>query len=154
MNKEMNPTAKTSMIIRRPVNEVFDSFVDPEKITKFWLSKTTGPLGPGKSVTWHFMVEGAVTKMDVLKFELNKQIDFKWEDGSVSELRFDKIDDNKSIIDIKTYGFAGTPEEMMEAAIDNTSGFTIVICDLKTYLEEGRSMNICRDKAELITREM
>lgn len=154
MNKEIIPIAKTSMIIRRPVSEVFNSFVDPEKITKFWLSSTTAPLGPEVSVVWEFMVEGAVTNVEVTYFDLDKQIDIRWEDGSISELRFDKIDDNKSIIDIKSYGFTGTPEEVLETAIDSTSGFTIVVCDLKTYLEEGRSMNICRDKAELITRQM
>lgn len=154
MNNDFNPIAKTSILIRRPVSEVFDSFVDPEKITKFWLSSTTGPLGDGKSATWYFMVEGAVTNVEVITFDLNKQLDIKWEDGSISEFHFDKIDDSKSIIDIKSYGFAGTIQEKVEAAIDSTSGFTFVVCDLKTYLEEGKAMNICRDKAELITSEI
>ena len=154
MNNDFNPIAKTSILIRRPVSEVFDSFVDPEKITKFWLSSTTGALGDGKSATWYFMVEGAVTNFEVISFDLNKQIDIKWEDGSISEFHFDRIDDSKSILDIKSYGFAGTTQEKIEAAIDSTSGFTFVVCDLKTYLEEGKSMNICRDKAELITSEI
>jgi hypothetical protein len=39
-------------------------------------------------------------------------------------------------------------------ATNNVEGFTIVLCDLKTLLESGRSANLVRDKAELITRQM
>ena len=32
--------------------------------------------------------------------------------------------------------------------------FSIVLCDLKTLLESGRSANLVKDKAELIHRSM
>ena len=31
-----------------------------------------------------------------------------------------------------------------------TEGFSIVLCDLKTFLESGKSANLVRAKAELI----
>ena len=38
-----------------------------------------------------------------------------------------------------------------ESAVGNaTEGFCIVLCDLKTLLESGRSANLVRDRAELI----
>jgi hypothetical protein len=34
--------------------------------------------------------------------------------------------------------------------VNATEGFTIVLCDLKTLLESGRSANLVRSKAALI----
>ena len=42
--------AKATMLIRRPRTEVFDAFVQPQLITKFWLKSTTGPLAAGVQV--------------------------------------------------------------------------------------------------------
>jgi uncharacterized protein YndB with AHSA1/START domain len=49
------------MLIRRPRAEVFNAFVQPQLITKFWLKSTTGPLTTGAQVEWDFMVPGATT---------------------------------------------------------------------------------------------
>jgi uncharacterized protein YndB with AHSA1/START domain len=38
------------MLIRRPVAEVFDAFVDPKITSKFWFTKGSGKLEPGKRV--------------------------------------------------------------------------------------------------------
>ena len=49
-------------------------------------------------------------------------------------------------------GFAGP--DLLAQATDTIEGFSIVLCDLKTLLETGRSANLVRDKAELIARSM
>jgi len=46
------PVAKAEMLIRKPVVEVFEAFVNHEITTKFWFSKSSGRLEAGKQVTW------------------------------------------------------------------------------------------------------
>ncbi len=46
------PVAKTGMLIRRPVAEVCDAFLNPEVTTKFWFTKGSGKLESGKKVQW------------------------------------------------------------------------------------------------------
>ena len=46
--------AKAQMLIRRPVEEVFEAFVDPDIITKFWFDNSSGRLENGKSVQWRW----------------------------------------------------------------------------------------------------
>ncbi len=46
------PVAKAEMLIRKPVAEVFEAFINPEITTKFWFTKSSGRLEPGKQVTW------------------------------------------------------------------------------------------------------
>ena len=40
MNKHLQ--AKAGMLIRRPVKDVFEAFVDPKITTKFWFTRAAG----------------------------------------------------------------------------------------------------------------
>jgi uncharacterized protein YndB with AHSA1/START domain len=137
--------AEASMLIRRPVAEVFDAFVNPETITKFWLEGTTGPLAKGAQVQWRFMVPGATETVAVTAFEDQSRIAFDWSDGNSVKLVFEEHGNGITHLTVKVTGLKTEPE-----AVNATEGFSIVLCDLKTLLENGRSANLVRDKAELI----
>ena len=137
--------ARASMLIRRPVVEVFDAFVNPATITKFWLEGTTGPLAKGAQVSWRFMVPGATETVTVTLFEENKRIAFEWSDGNRVNMVFEARGNGAAHLAVEVTGLEN------ESAVGNaTEGFSIVLCDLKTLLESGRSANLVRDKAELI----
>jgi uncharacterized protein YndB with AHSA1/START domain len=38
------PIAKTGMLVRKPVADVFEALVNPDITTKFWFSKSSGGL--------------------------------------------------------------------------------------------------------------
>ena len=44
------PVARPQMLIRKPVAEVFEAFVDPAVTSKFWFTKGSERLATGKSV--------------------------------------------------------------------------------------------------------
>jgi uncharacterized protein YndB with AHSA1/START domain len=44
--------AKAQMLLRRPVADVFEAFVDPAVTTKFWFTRSSGKLEAGKEVQW------------------------------------------------------------------------------------------------------
>ncbi|WP_449398004.1 hypothetical protein [Chryseobacterium wanjuense] len=50
----MNPNVyvEAQMLIRKPVEDVFNAFINPEVTTNFWFTKSTGKLEEGKTVTW------------------------------------------------------------------------------------------------------
>ena len=146
------PVAKSSTLIRCPVADVFNAFVDPEMIKKFWLAETTGPLAPGARVTWTFMVPGAKDDVTVVAFEKDRHIAFDWSDGISVNLYFEESNDNLTTLRVTAEGFRG--ENALSDAINATEGFAIVLCDLKSLLETGSSGGFVRDKAELIRRSM
>jgi len=137
--------AQASMLIRRPVAEVFDAFVSPQTITKFWLESTTGPLAKGAQVKWRFMVPGATESVTVIAFEDQGRIAFDWSHGNTVNMVFEAHGNGATRLTVKVTGF-----ENESAVVNATEGFSIVLCDLKTLLESGRSANLVRDKAELI----
>lgn len=140
--------AKAEMLIRSSAQSCFDAFVNPATIVKFWLDKTTGPLKPGATVTWHFMVPGAEDTVTVTRFEAPHRLGFSWSDGIAVDMNFKAQGAGATVVSVVATGF----EEAAEA-VGATEGFSTVLCDLKTLLESGKSANLVRDKAELISAE-
>jgi uncharacterized protein YndB with AHSA1/START domain len=144
---EVNATA--AMLIRKPVRDVFDAFVNPRSLEKFWLKRASGPLARDATVEWEFMVEGARETVTVTEFVLNQIIAFRWSGGIAVTLRFEQHDTNSTRLSVSATGFTGADAPSL--AVNATEGFTIVACDLKTLLETGKSGNMVRDKAALIS---
>ena len=88
MSAKKQILASVSGLIRRPVSEVFSAFTDPEKITKFWLSRSSGALEVGKTVRWDFMVPGSTVETTVTALETDKLISVSWSDGTTVEWNF------------------------------------------------------------------
>lgn len=149
----MDDTAVTaSMLIRRSPAEIFDAFVDPDTLCRFWLDAATGPLAPGATVEWRFKVPGVSGTVTVTHFEAPRRLSFKFSDGQEVTLSFDFHDGDATRVAASCKGFPA--EKLIERATNTVEGFSIVLCDLKTLLETGRSANLTRDKAELIARQM
>lgn len=144
--------ANAKMLIRRQTSDVFNAFAQPETITKFWLKSTTGPLFEGAKVEWEFMVPGAKEKVSVTAFEEPRRFAFSWSDGLKVDVTFTEERDGATVVAVQATGFRG--EDEVDQVVNATEGFSIVLCDLKTLLESGRSANLVKDKSELIHRSM
>ena len=68
------PTIEAQMLIRRPVTEVFEAFVNPEITTKFWFTRSSGRLELDRNVRWDWEMFGVGTDIKVKALELNKRI--------------------------------------------------------------------------------
>jgi uncharacterized protein YndB with AHSA1/START domain len=144
--------ATASMLIRRAPAEIFDAFVDPGTLCRFWLDSASGPLTPGAVVTWRFKVPGISDTVTVTGFERPRRLAFRFSDGMDVAMSFDLHDGDATRVAVTCTGFAD--ENLLAQATSTIEGFSIVLCDLKTLLESGRSANLVRDKAELIARQM
>lgn len=143
--------AGAKMPIRRPAAEVFSAFVQPDLITKFWLKSTAGPLAQGAQVEWQFMVPGATERVRVTAFDAPRRIAFSWLEGGLDvDMNFLAEQKDFTVFSVEVRGFQG--EGAMEQVVNATEGFSIVLCDLKVFLETGRPANLVKDKAELIHR--
>ncbi|MDQ1830738.1 SRPBCC domain-containing protein [Massilia scottii] len=142
--------ARAKMPIRCTATQAFDAFVQPDRITSFWLTSASAPLGPGAQVAWQFMVAGASECVNVTAFERPRHIAFTWTgsglfvDISLAE------QGGMTVVGVEVRGFGG--DDAMDQIVNATEGFSIVLCDLKVFLESGRPANLVRDKAALIER--
>ena len=63
------PTAKAQMLIRKPVREVFEAFIDPAITSKFWFTKGSGRLEAGTTVHWEWEMYNISVPVDVKEIE-------------------------------------------------------------------------------------
>jgi uncharacterized protein YndB with AHSA1/START domain len=154
MQQFAGPIAKVQILIRKPAPEVFRAITTPEGLEQFWLSKASGPLTPGATVQWDFMVPGIRDQVTVKEFAPDSNLLVEFSDGTSA--RWDLISraDGHTKLEVSNWGFKGTPEEIIEQALESTQGFTLVLSDLKVFLEHGRSPNLTRDKARLIQEHL
>ncbi|TKC14781.1 SRPBCC family protein [Robertmurraya kyonggiensis] len=137
--------SKVEMLIRKPVNEVFEAFIDPSITTKFWFTKSSGRLEVGKRIRWDWEMYGVSAELDVEELEQNNRIFIKFDDDTTVEWIFTPRTEG-TFVTIINAGFKGSPNEIVNQVIDSTGGFTIVLCGLKALLEHNIILNLVSDK--------
>ena len=147
MNEKQTPTVETQMLIRKPKEIVFQAFIDPEITTNFWFTKSSGPLEVGKVVTWEWEMYGVSTNVLIKEIIPNRLINTEWGDPATTVIyEFTALTDDTTYVVIKNYGFKEKGDDLIQAIIDNTGGFTTVLDGLKAYLEFGVRLNLIGDK--------
>lgn len=144
------PVAKTEMLIRAPVADVFEAFIDPERTSKFWFTRGSGRLEPGKQVRWDWDMYGVFADVDVKEVEPNKRILAEWggpdEPPTTVEWRFLTQSDGTTFVSITNSGFHGNGDEVVAQAIDAMGGFSLVLAGLKAWLEHGIDLHLVVDR--------
>lgn len=141
------PKVTAQMLIHRPAAEVFEAFINPEITTKFWFTKSSGRLVPGKKIRWDWEMFGVGSEISVKTIEQDRRILIEWDDPPCPvEWRFEPRGDRASLVKISNWGFRGSDSEVLAQAVDAKGGFTIVLAGLKAWLEHGVILNLVPDQ--------
>jgi uncharacterized protein YndB with AHSA1/START domain len=143
------PVAKAAMLIRRPVADVFQAFIDPAVTAKFWFSRGSAKLEPGARVEWHWDMYGFSVPVTVKAVEPNRRILVEWPgDGGATtiEWTFTARSNGTTFVAIANAGFSGDADAMVAQAIGATEGFTFVLAGLKALLEHDVGLNLVADR--------
>ena len=140
--------AKAEMLIRRPVAEVFEAFIDPAITTRFWFTRSSGRLEAGKRVRWDWEMYGHSIQVDVRAIEQDRRILIAWpaQDGPTTvEWIFTDRGDGTTFVGIAAQ-LAGAGDALLTEAIGTTEGFALVLAGLKALLEHGIALNLVADR--------
>ena len=143
------PITKTGMLIRKPVAEVFEAFINPEITTKFWFTKSSGRLEDGAQVQWDWEMYEISIPVSVQAIEPNKRIVITWPGYSsltTVEWEFEPQMDGTTFVRITESGFTGDGDELVKQVSDSTQGFTLVLAGLKAFLEHGIRLKLVADR--------
>jgi uncharacterized protein YndB with AHSA1/START domain len=148
MTREHAPVAKTGMLIRRPVSEVFEAFVDPAITTRFWFTKSSGRLETGKRIQWDWEMYGVSAQVVVKAIETDRRILIEWSGESTTtvEWLFTPRADDTTFVSITNSGFNGDRDEVVSQALDSVGGFSLVLAGLKALLEHNVILNLVPDR--------
>lgn len=134
------------MLIRKPINEVFETFINPEITAHFWFTKSTGKLEEGKITTWTWEMYNVSSDVKTLEIIPNQLIKTIWGNPSNNvDYKFKDME-NGTLVIIKSYGYKEEGEDLLKVINDNAGGFTTVLDGCKAYLEHGINLNLIKDK--------
>jgi uncharacterized protein YndB with AHSA1/START domain len=143
------PIARTGMLIRRPVADVFEAFINPDITTKFWFTKSSGRLEVGKQIQRDWEMYGMSIPVTATAIEPNKRIVIEWPGyGSPTTVEwiFAPQKEGTTFVSITNAGFAGDGDALVRQATDSTQGFSLVLAGLKALLEHDVRLNLVADR--------
>jgi len=130
---------KAALQILKPVNEVFETIVNPEKMRNYFISKSSGKMEEGKQILWQFPEFDKDFPIRVGKIILNQYISFYWdvdEKELLVEMTLTPKKDNATLVTI-TEKSRDNDEAGIEWLMKNTEGWANFLACLKAYLEYG-----------------
>jgi uncharacterized protein YndB with AHSA1/START domain len=137
------------MLIRKPVADVFEAFVNPDITSKFWFTKSSGRLEAGKQVQWEWEMYGISIPVTANVVDPNTRIVIEWSGYSgptTVEWIFAAQKDGTTFVSITEDGFTGDGDELVKHVTDSTQGFSLVLAGLKALLEHGVRLNLVADR--------
>ncbi len=149
MTQEKQEFAEAGMLIRKPVEQVFEAFINPEITTNFWFTKSTGRLDENREVLWTWEMYNHTVTVFIQSIISNEKIIIQWDnydDKTNVEWTFTLLDESRTFVKIINNGFKGTPNELCAQVRDSTEGFTLVLAGLKAYLEHNIQLNLITDR--------
>jgi uncharacterized protein YndB with AHSA1/START domain len=144
----MDIDVKVKDKILKPIAEVFDAIVNPDKLSNYFISRASGPLKEGESVTWFFDDVGGQVSVTVKIVNKNELIQFDWAASGVKaqvEMALTAIDSNSTSITITEKSFP-FDKAGVSKALQQTQGWTDFICSMKAFLYCGINLRNGRTK--------
>ncbi len=126
--------------IARSKSEVFNAIIEPEKMSNYFISESTGPMEEGKTVTWKFPEFEMTFPVNILKVKKYDMISFEWEGSPKKmlqvEIQLEEISSDKTLVNI-TEGTMKLDEDGIQWYGRNSGGWANFLACLKAYLEFG-----------------
>ena len=147
MKNNRSKCAEAQMLIRKPIEEVFEAFINPAITKNFWFTKASGKLEVGKKITWSWEMYNVSTTVVAQEILQNQKIVFEWDNPSKTvEINFRELDDDSTFVTVSESGYDKKGDELIALIKDATGGFTTVLDGLKAFLEHRINLNLIADK--------
>ena len=132
---------KAGIQILKPVGEVFDAIVNPDKMKNYFISRSTGCMNEGETLVWQFPEMETEFMIKVGTIEKDKYISYYWDgamDGEQTfvEMNLQGADSDHTFISITEKSKANN-EQGIKWLKSNTEGWANFLACLKAWMEYG-----------------
>ena len=136
--------AKVQLGILKTASEIFEAIVNPEVMTKYFISGSTGKMESGKTLTWTWTDYEGEHEVKVGKIEKDKVVSFEWEGSGLNCV---------VVITLESKGIDKTLVKITESewpadykganqCMGQVEGWTHFLMCMKAYLEHGIDLRI------------
>lgn len=128
---------KVALQISKPIEVVFEAIVNPEKMTNYFISKSSGVMEEGKELIWNFPEFNMDYPIRVGKIEKNKYVSYYWEVDKEELFVEILLESQKNGSTLVTVSEKEMPhnEKGLKWLSANSFGWSNFLACLKAYLE-------------------
>jgi len=132
---------KTGLQICKPVDEVFEAIVNPEQMKNYFISKSSGFMREGETLTWKFSEMEIEFPVRIIKVSKPGYISYKWDAGfdgqeTLVEMNLQPVASSLTFISI-TEKSKPNNEAGIKWLKSNTEGWANFLACLKAWMEYG-----------------
>jgi uncharacterized protein YndB with AHSA1/START domain len=137
----MNPEIleiKTALQILKPTHEVFEAIIDPEKMTNYFISESTGKMEEGREITWRWPDFDIDAPIRVGKIVKDRYVSYYWGENMelFVEMSLEPWENNATVVTV-TEKSMKNDEAGIQWLKGNTEGWANFLACLKAWLEYG-----------------
>jgi uncharacterized protein YndB with AHSA1/START domain len=132
----MKLISQATLQIQKPIEEVFEGILNPKKMTKYFISESSGRLESGKEVIWKFPEFPDQYPLKEIKIKTNRLVSFVWDPETIVNIELESLPDNSTIVTVIENGKEFN-EDNLNWLIENTGGWANFLACMKAYLEYG-----------------
>ena len=132
----MQLISKASLQIQKPIALVYEGIVNPEIMTQYFISESTGLMETGKDLVWRFPEFDDKFTVTEVKVETNVSVSFVWDTETVVTINLKQHQEDSTIVEV-TEGNKEYSDINLQWLISNTGGWANFLACMKAYLEYG-----------------
>jgi uncharacterized protein YndB with AHSA1/START domain len=136
---------------------VFAALTDPHLTTRFWFTKSTGPMVAGAQLTWTWEMYRVSSAVSVTDVEPDQRVRLTWSGydpahPTTVEFRFVPWAEGAAgdtaegtYVLVTETGFSGDGDTLVGRVIHSATGFTFMLSSLKAFLEHDVVLRVVLD---------
>ncbi|MBD1421742.1 SRPBCC domain-containing protein [Sphingobacterium chuzhouense] len=132
----MKVTAKASIGIQKPIEEIFEGIVNPEIMVNYFISKGSGRMESGKEIYWEFPEFDGSYPVSVREIRKDEYISFVWDPDSFVEIKLESLTNGDTVVRVFEEGHQ-PDDEGIKWAIGQSEGWANFLACMKAWLEYG-----------------
>lgn len=129
---------KGAIQISKPLHEVFEAIIDPQKMSNYFIANGSDVMSAGKTITWQFPEFEEKLDIKVLTVIEDKQVTFQWEGakGHFTDVNItlEAKPGNATLVTV-TEGKMENSEAGIKWLNSNAYGWSNFLSCMKAYLE-------------------
>jgi len=136
--------AKVQLGILKPSGEIFEAIVDPEKMSKYFISGSTGRMESGKTLSWSWEDFDVEHDVKVGKIEKDKVVSFEWSGSGancVVVITLESKGENKTLVKVTESDWPADYKGANQC-MEQVEGWTKFLCCMKAFLEHGINLRV------------
>jgi len=128
--------SNAALQIQKPIEIVFEGIVNPELMTQYFISESSGRLETNEDVLWKFPEFEEWFPITNVNDHATDSISFVWDPDTLVKITLEEMPNHSTLVRVNEKGKKYNAQNL-KWALSNSGGWANFLACMKAYLEYG-----------------